>query len=193
MIRFGCGAARRDNPVIAGEPRVTAMLRRHGDVSLHSQDRVGDVDVGEGARFGECQGKGVVAAGVGRVERPGVEVGRAVVGYSVAGGAAEVPVGDRRQGLSGEERDSVDFLVSLAQTTVSPTRICRCRGKYLMTVAVRETILPHASEVVALSGAGPAATLTNQPELGMRSCPGPLKLGGAVRTVVLTASHLAWR
>jgi len=27
----------------------------------------------------------------------------------------------------------------------------------------------------------------NQPELGIRSCPGPLKLGGAVRTVVLVA------
>ena len=81
-------------------------------------------------------------------------------------------------------------LVSLAQITVSPTRICRWWGKYLMTVAVRETILPHASEVAALSGAGPAATLTNQPELGMRSCPGPLKLGGAVRTVVLRAFPL---
>jgi hypothetical protein len=46
-----------------GNPGVTAMLGRHGEVSVHSQDRVGDVEVGEGARFGECQGKGVVATG----------------------------------------------------------------------------------------------------------------------------------
>jgi hypothetical protein len=48
--------------------------------------------------------------------------------------------------------------------------------------------LLHAAEVAALSAAGPAATLMNQPELGITSCPGPLKLGGAVRTVVLVAA-----
>src|SRR5215469_11144888 len=48
-------------------------------------------------------------------------------------------------------------------------------------------MLPHASEVAPLSGFGPAATLTNQPALGMRSSPGPLLFGGSVSTVVLVA------
>ena len=54
-----------------------------------------------------------------------------------------------------------------------------------MTAALWKTTLPHAFEVDPLSGVDPAATLMNQPELGMRSCPGPFALGGSVRMVVL--------
>ena len=54
-----------------------------------------------------------------------------------------------------------------------------------MTAALWNTTLPHASEVDPLSGVDPAATLMNQPELGIRSCPGPFALGGSVRIVVL--------
>ena len=54
-----------------------------------------------------------------------------------------------------------------------------------MTAALWKTTLPQTSEVAPLSGVGPAATLMNQPALGIRSCPGPFTLGGSVRMVVL--------
>src|SRR5215469_8009594 len=55
-----------------------------------------------------------------------------------------------------------------------------------MTAALWKTTLPQASLVAPLSGVDPAATLMNQPALGMRSIPGPpLGLDGAVRRVVL--------
>src|SRR5215472_15374743 len=61
-------------------------------------------------------------------------------------------------------------------------------GISLMTDVLWKTILPQAAEVASLSGAGPAATLMNQPALGIRSSAGPpLKLGGWVITVVLVA------
>src|SRR5215472_567234 len=56
-----------------------------------------------------------------------------------------------------------------------------------MTAALGNTMLPQAAEVASLSGAETAATLMNQPELGIRSRPAPLPLGGSVRTAVPVA------
>ena len=60
-----------------------------------------------------------------------------------------------------------------------------------MTAALWNAMFPQASEVEPLSGVGPAATLMNQPELGIRSSPGPPAGGGSVRFVVLVAVPFA--
>jgi hypothetical protein len=57
------------------ESAAAMMLPRDGDGPLHPQDGIADIDVGEGAGFGECQGEGVAAAGVGWVEQARVEEG----------------------------------------------------------------------------------------------------------------------
>src|SRR5215471_7633489 len=174
------------------EPPAGAMvaLRRHCHLSPHAQDNVADVEVAEGASFGECQGEAVVAAGVGGVKRAGVEEAGAVVGYPVAGGAGVVPAGDLRQGLSGEEGDPVDLA-----GVVGPDDGIPC-----VNVEVVREISHHGRGVeddIAAGGRGRAIVggragghVENQPELGIRSCPGPLKFGGAVSTVVLVAFPL---
>src|SRR2546430_7141446 len=81
----------------------------------------------------------------------------------------------------------ISLMVSSAQTTVSPTRTWRFCGRYLITAALWNTTLPHAAEVAPSSAVGPAATFTNQPAAGIRSCPGPLKLGGWLMIAVPAA------
>src|SRR5205807_9694062 len=73
------------------------------------------------------------------------------------------------------------------QTTESPTRTWRFSGRYLITGALWKTRLPDAAEVATSSAVGPAATFTNEPAAGIRSCPGPLKLGGWLMIAVPAA------
>jgi hypothetical protein len=67
-----CRNSRGSSPVLPGGGR-TSVRWGYDDVSLHSEDEVSDIDIGEGAGFGECQGEGVVEASVGWVEQARVE------------------------------------------------------------------------------------------------------------------------
>ena len=84
--------------------------RRHDDPSLHPQESVSNINVREDARFRECHSEAVVATAIGRVEHARVQEARAVIAGRVPTWTTFVPIGDRRKGLPGEKRYSMDLV-----------------------------------------------------------------------------------
>lgn len=84
--------------------------RRHEDASLHPQDSISYIEVWEGARFCEGHGEAVVATDISPVERARVQEARAVIACRVPTWRRQVPIGDQRKGLPGEERHSMDLV-----------------------------------------------------------------------------------
>lgn len=99
---WACWDSRGSPPAMSGGGR-RRVRRCHDDVSPHSQDEVSDINVGEGARSGECQREAAGPAGLSRGEKAGVEEARPVVASVVRGGGAEEPLGEDGKGLPGEE------------------------------------------------------------------------------------------
>jgi hypothetical protein len=84
--------------------------RRHDDASPHPQERVSNINVREGARFREGHREAVVATGIGPVERARVQEARAVIACRFPTWTTEVPIGERRKGLPGGKRHSMDLV-----------------------------------------------------------------------------------
>ena len=96
--------------LLASMIKATLVGRRHGDASPHPQESVLHINVGEGARFREGHREAMVATGIGRVERARVQEARAVIACRVPTWSTEEPIGDRRKGLPGEKRHSMDLV-----------------------------------------------------------------------------------
>jgi hypothetical protein len=78
-------------------------LRCHDDASLHPQDKVSNINVGEGPAFVNVKARLWGRSGAAGLEQSRIEESRAVIASAVPGWATPVPFWDLRQGLSGEE------------------------------------------------------------------------------------------